>query len=339
LIDPAERVPLGRSGLSVSRLGFGSAPLGGLFRATSGADARAAVDAAWSAGLRYFDTAPQYGSGLAEQRLGAALRGRARDSYVLSSKVGKLLRDAGTGISPSALFKEALQRDVVFDYSYDGTLRSLAESLERLGLSHIDVLLIHDVNRKYHGDQVNARLDEALAGACRALARLRDERVIGAFGPALNEVDIALRFVAEADVDCVMLPARYTLLDQSAARELLPACAARDVGVLIAAPFDSGILATGARPDAPYNYAPAAADVLDRVARLEAVCARFDVPLAAVALQFPLRHPAVTSVVTGMRSAGEVDANLSLIRMRLPGELWGELQRSGLISPDAKVLE
>lgn len=337
MIEPAARAALGRTALSVSRLGFGSAPLGGLFQSTSEDDAAQAIAAAWAHGLRYFDTAPQYGSGLAERRVGAGLRGYAREDFVLSSKVGKLLRPTGSGVAPATLFVGALPFDVVFDYSFDGAMRSLEESLERLGLARVDMLLIHDVNRKYHGERVMEMLDAALAGTCKALARLRDEGVIGAFGPALNDVDVALRFVKEGGIDCVMLPARYTLLDQSAATELLPECAASGISLLVAAPFDSGILATGAIPGARYNYAAAPPAILDRVGRIAAVCRTFAIPLAAAALQFPLAHPAVASVVTGMRSAGEVAQNIELMRFAIPHEFWQALQSGKLLSDAAAV--
>lgn len=337
MIDPATRAAIGRTALSVSRLGFGSTALAGLFQATSQDDAAQAIAAAWAQGLRYFDTAPQYGSGLAERRIGEGLRRYARDDFVLSTKIGKLLRPPGSGLAPAALFPDALPFDVVFDYSFDGAMRSLEESLERMGLARVDILLIHDVNRRYHGERVMEMLEAALAGACKALARLRDQGVIGAFGPALNDVDVALRFAKEADIDCVMLPARYTLLDQSAAIELLPACAASGISVLVAAPFDSGILATGALPGARYNYAAPAPAILDRVERIAAVCRTFAIPLAAAALQFPLAHPTVASVVTGMRSAGEVAQNVDLMRVEIPHEFWRALQRDNLLLDAAAV--
>jgi D-threo-aldose 1-dehydrogenase len=329
MIDPASRVPLGRSAVRVSRLGFGSTGLGGLFRASSDDDARAAIDAAWDAGLRHYDTAPQYGSGLAERRVGLGLRGRPRDAFVVSTKIGKLLRP--TDKAPAGLFVGAPPCEIVYDYSYDGTMRSLEASLTRLRLDRVDVLLIHDVNRKYHGARVMERLEEALDGACRALAKLRDEGVIGAFGPALNEVDVNLEFARRAPIDCIMLPARYTLLDQSARRELLPLCAEKHISVMIAAPFDSGILATGAVEGATYNYQPATPDILDRVARIERICREHGVPLAAAALQFPLRHPAVASVVTGMRAADEVAQNVGLMRTEIPDALWDALARAKLL--------
>ena len=337
MIGPATRVAIGRTALSVSRLGFGSTALGGLFQSTSQDDAAQAIAAAWAHGLRYFDTAPQYGSGLAERRVGEGLRRYARDEFVLSSKVGKLLRPPGSGLAPTTLFPDALPFDVVFDYSFEGAMRSLEESLARMGLDRIDILLIHDVNRRYHGERVMEMLDAALGGTCKALARLRDQGVIGAFGPALNDVDVALRFAKEGGIDCVMLPARYTLLDQSAATELLPVCAAAGISVLVAAPFDSGILATGAMPGAHYNYAAPPPAILDRVERIAAVCRTFAIPLAAAALQFPLAHPAVASVVTGMRSAGEVVQNIDFMRVEIPHEFWHALRRGNLLLDAAVV--
>jgi len=324
MIDPVERVPLGRREVRVSRLGFGSAPLGGLLRETSAADAQDAVDAAWEAGLRSFDTAPQYGGGLAEQRLGAALACRPRTELTLSSKVGKLIvLDAG---APPSIFAGAPPHRIAYDYSYDGVMRSLETSFRRTGLGRFDIVLIHDVNRKYHGDRVLARLDEALAGACRALRSLREQGVIGAYGPAGNEIDITLCFVREADIDCLMLPGRFTLLDRSAAAELLPACQARGIAVLLAAPFESGILATGAVPGATFSYAPADPAVLRRVVVLAGLCRAHGIPLAAASLQFPLRHPAIASVVAGMRSRAEVEANLALMRTPIPQALWDALE-------------
>ncbi len=326
---PLDRVALGRTDVSVSRLGFGSAPLGGLLRETLAEDARDAVDAAWEAGLRSFDTAPQYGGGLAEQRLGATLAGRPREALTISSKVGKLVIPGGKGPS---IFVGAAAHQIAYDYSYGGVMRSLEASLQRTGLDRFDILLIHDVNRKYHGDRVFDRFEEALSGACRALRNLREQGVIRAFGPALNEIDIALRFVREADVDCIMLPGRYTLLDRTAEAELLPECFSRQVGVLLAAPFESGILATGATPGASFAYAPADGPTLQRVAEINGACRDHGVPLAAAALQFPLSHPAIVSVVAGMRSRAEVEANLALMRTPIPPGLWAALDEDG-ISP------
>jgi D-threo-aldose 1-dehydrogenase len=325
--DPAERVRLGHGPVFVSRLGFGTTAIAGLLRETAAEEAEGAVAAAWQAGLRYFDTAPQYGGGEGERRLGAALAGLPRDEFVVSTKVGKVVRPGAAGEQPSqSAFVGAPPHTIAYDYSYDGTLRTLEGSLDRLRLDRIDIALVHDVNRRFHGEQVTERYDQAAGGAVRALARLRDEKVIGAFGSASNEVDIQMRFVAETDLDCLMLPARYSLLNREAAAALLPACEQRGVSVLIAAPFESGILATGARPDATFAYRAADPGVLERVARMEAVCREAGISLAAAALQFPLRHAAVASVVTGMRSAAELAENVAAMRQPIPAPVWQALE-------------
>lgn len=322
MIEPTAKARLGGTQVEVCRLGFGAAPLGGLFRATPERQAHDAVAAALAAGLSYFDCAPQYGGGLAEMRLGAALRAAPRDRITLSSKIGKIVVPREGAPAQTVGFVGAPAHDIAYDYSHDGVMRSLEASLARLGLMRVDVLLIHDVNRKYHGDRVHARLEEALGGACQALAELRRAGAIGAFGPATKDVDIACAFVERAEVDCVMVPARLTLLDRSAGDALLPLCARRGVSVLAAAPFDSGILATGAVPGATYDYQPASAAMLARVRAIEVLCEDFGIPLAAAALQFPLRFPQVASVVTGMRDASEVVANLALLRRPIPDAFW-----------------
>jgi len=335
--DPTELRTFPRAGLAVSALGLGTTAIGGLFEATSDAAAHATFAAAAAAGLRYFDTAPQYGHGLAEQRVGQALRALDRDRFVLSTKVGKLLRPRRAGPDAGGLFAGALPFDVEFDYSRDGVLRSFEESLQRLGLERVDLLLIHDVNRKYHGERVHERFREAMAGAYPALAELRRAGAVRAIGVALNELDICERFVRAGEFDAVMLPRRYTLLDQGALAGLLPLCHERGVGVLIAAPFDSGILATGAGGGGRYNYQDAPPDVLACTRAIEKICARHGVALAAAALQFPLAHPAVASVVVGMRSPAEVEANLALLRAPIPGAFWRDLKRSGLLADAAPV--
>jgi D-threo-aldose 1-dehydrogenase len=292
--------------IELAPLGLGTAPLGGLYDAVGDEAAHAVVARAWDHGMRYFDTAPYYGSGLAERRLGAALRGRPRDQFVVSTKVGRLLRP-GTSAWPGAPGLEAY-----FDFSRDGTLRSLDESLERLGLDHIDVTLVHDPDDHY----VQAR-DEALP----ALARLRDEGVVGAIGVGMNHTEPLCRFAREADVDCFLVAGRYTVLDRSAAEELLPLCEERGVAVIAGGVFNSGVLAGGDM----YDYEPAPSDVLERVARLHVTCASWGVPLQAAAVQFPLRHAAVVSVLVGCRTPLEVDEDARLSALELPEGLWEEL--------------
>jgi D-threo-aldose 1-dehydrogenase len=308
-MDPTERVRLGTAELTVTRLGLGCAPIGGLYEAVSDADARAVVDCAWEHGLRFFDTAPLYGSGLSERRLGLALRGRPRDDYVLSTKVGRLLR-AGTA---NPLFPGAPPLEPYFDFSYDAVQQSLAESLERLSLDRVDIVFIHDPDDSF---------EEARAGAYRALERLRDEGVVRAIGVGMNQTRLLGRFARETDVDCLLLAGRYTLLDTRALDELLPLCLERGISVIAGGVFNSGVLAGEPR----YDYAPAGSDVLARVRRLADVCARWDVPLQAAAVQFPLGHPAIACVLAGCRSAAEVAEDVRLFELDLPEALWDELR-------------
>jgi aryl-alcohol dehydrogenase-like predicted oxidoreductase len=307
-----ERRPLGRAGLELTRVALGTAPLGGLYTAVDDAQARATVDAAWELGVRTFDTAPHYGAGVAERRLGEALRGRPRDQLVLSTKVGRLLRPGAKGPS---MFAGEPPVARVFDFSRDGVRRSLEGSLERLGVDRVDIVHVHDPDD---------HLDEALAGALPALAELRDAGVIGAVGAGMNAAAPLARIVREADVDCVLVAGRLTLLDQGAADELLPLCLERDVAVLAGGVFNSGVL-TDPRPGATYDYAPAPPQIVERARALAAICARHGVPLAAAALAFPLRHPAVASVVVGARTPREIRDDIAHLAHDVPDELWREL--------------
>ncbi|MGV9382418.1 aldo/keto reductase [Nonomuraea sp. NPDC003707] len=288
---------LGRSGVGVSRIGLGTAPLAGLYTAVGDEQAAATLDAAWSAGVRYFDTAPRYGSGLAERRLGSFLSGVDRSEATVSSKVGALLGPARR------------------DYTVEGVYASLAASLERSGLDAFDILLIHDPDDHW---------EEAVRHAYPALARLREQGGVRAIGVGMTQAEMLVKFVRETDVDCVMVAGRYSLLDRTAADELLPLCAERGTGVLVAGVFNGGILADPG-PGAYYDYAPAPEPVLKRARRLAERCAAYDVPLAAAALQFPLRHPAVTGIVVGARSPEEVAEDLALAATPIPEALWTEL--------------
>ncbi|MDT0343797.1 aldo/keto reductase [Streptomyces litchfieldiae] len=309
--DTAE---LGGSGLRVGRLGFGTGPLGGLFSAVDDEQAADALAAAWDAGIRYFDTAPHYGAGLAEERLGAFLAGRPRAEAVVSTKVGRLLRP-GPAVDGTDGFHGAPARVRVWDYSEAGVRRSLADSLERSGLDAFDLVLIHDPDDHW---------ESAVREAYPALARLRAEGAIRAIGVGMNQCAMLGRFVAETDIDCVLVAGRYSLLDREAGRELLPRCAERGVGVLVGGVFNSGVLADP-RPGAAFDYAPASPEVLRRARELAELCAAHGVPLAAAALQFPLRHPAVTGVIVGARSAAEVEANAAAASLEVPEALWAEL--------------
>src|SRR5882724_4002284 len=295
-----------RPALELGRLGLGSAPLGGLYDAVDDETARAVVERAWQLGIRYFDTAPLYGSGIAERRLGAVLRERPREQFVLSTKVGRLLRPGESG------WPGAPPLQAYFDFSYDATLRSLEQSLQRLGLDRVDVALVHDPDDHY---------DEALAGAFRALARLRDEGVVRAIGVGMNQAELLCRFAREADPDCFLVAGRYTALDRSAAAQLLPLCEERGISVIAGGVFNSGVLAGGNT----FNYQAAPPEVLARVESLRETCARQDVPLAAAAVQFPLRHPVVISALVGCSTPQEVEEDVRLSRLELPASLWDEL--------------
>jgi D-threo-aldose 1-dehydrogenase len=314
-MNPTAGVQLGRTEVTVTQLGLGCAPIGGLYEPVSEAAARAVVDRAWERGLRLFDTAPLYGSGLSERRVGAALRDRPRDDFVLSTKVGRLLRPGG---QPAAMFEGAPPLEPVFDFSFDGVLRSLEESLERLGLDRIDVVYIHDPDDHF---------EEALAGAYPALERLRGEGVVRAIGVGMNQSEALARFARETDVDCLLLAGRYTLLDTSALDELLPFCLERGIAVIAGGVFNSGVLAGNAH----YDYAPAEPAVLARVSRLAEICACRGVPLSAAAVQFPLGHPAVACVLVGCRSSAEVDEDVALFELDVPAKLWEELQTEDLL--------
>jgi D-threo-aldose 1-dehydrogenase len=324
-VNRRTRVGLGRTRLQVTRLGLGTAPLGGLYAEVSDTQAHAVVDHAYALGLRYFDTAPLYGHGLAEQRTGEVLRSKPRHDFVLSTKVGRLLRPGAP--PPDGPFKGTPPVVPVFDFSYDATLRSVEESLSRLGLDRIDILLIHDPDEHY---------DAARTGAYAALERLRSEGVVSAIGAGMNQVEMLARFARETDVDCLLVAGRYTLLDQVALTELLPLCEERGIAVIAGGVFNSGILARPAA-GAPYNYEPAAAEVVERAQRIEAVCARFNVPVKAAALQFPLAHPAVACVLTGCRSVAELQENIELFELALPAGLWPALKTEGLLREPAPV--
>jgi len=326
--DPADTRQLGRVSLRVSLLGFGSGPLGGLIKATDDAAARDALKAAHDAGLRYVDTAPLYGSGLAERRVGDALIDLGRKDFVISTKVGRILkprRDDPATPAPTT-FHGALPFNVEFDYGYDGVMRSFEDSLQRLGTDRVDILLVHDINRKYQGDRIHDRVKEVMTGGHRALEELRSQKVIGAFGAGINDLEVCTMLMREGDFDCFMVPGRYTLLNRDAAKEFLPECHRRNIGVLLAAPYESGILATGAVPGAMFNYVPATPEVLQRVRKIQDVCDAHGVTLAAAALQFPLRQPMIASVVVGMRSRAEVLQNAAWMKEKIDEAFWNELE-------------
>ncbi len=338
-MDPGAKREIGGTGLGVTALGLGGAPLGNLLAEVGEDTAQSAIEAAYGAGIRLFDTAPLYGHGLSEHRMGRALRRAPGDDYVLSTKVGRLLRPQAPDRVDAKEFRNPLPFEVIYDYSYDGVMRSFEDSLQRLGLSRIDMLLIHDVDVWTHGtkEASDARIAEVMEGGYRAMAKLRAEGTIQAIGAGLNEWRPCQRLAELGDFDCFLLAGRYTLLEQDALDSFLPLCAARNISIVIGGPFNTGILATGAVEGAYYDYAPAPAPVMERVARIEAVCGRHDVPLAAAALQFPLGHPAIAAVIPGARSADEIMRSVGLFSAPIPADLWRELRAEGLLRTDAPV--
>jgi D-threo-aldose 1-dehydrogenase len=336
--DPLAVRQLGKSRLSVTQLGVGTAPLGDLYQRVPEADARDMLSMGYDLGLRLFDTAPLYGSGLAEQRTGNLLRQKARDGLVVSTKVGRWYRPAPGGATRGN-WAGGLEFNAVLDYSYDGAMRSFEQSLLRLGLARVDVLLIHDVDVHTHGSReaCDRRFDEAMEGAYRALIELRQSGDVAAIGVGVNESDMCARFARAGDFDCMLLAGRYTLLEQGALDEFLPLCEAKNIGLLAGGTFNSGILASGPRAGSKYNYAEAPAAVRERVARLGEVCRGHGVPLAAAAIQFPLGHPKVASVVIGAISPQEIRDNFELMTRSIPTQLWADLKSEGLLRADAPV--
>jgi D-threo-aldose 1-dehydrogenase len=328
-----DRRRLGRTNLELSALGIGGAPLGDFYEQIPEARAEATLMAAWDAGLRYFDTSPAYGLGLSEHRFGHVLRKLPHD-FVLSTKVGRYLVPEASGQVERYGFKGGLNMRIVADYGYDATMRALDQSYQRLGLERIDLVLIHDLDIRSQGSReaFEATYRVAVSGAYRALHELRSQGVIGAIGLGVHEVEPCLRLAEDGEPDAFMLAGPYNLLDQSAGEKLLPLCIERGMSVIIGGAFASGILATGAAPGARYMYGPAGEDILGRVRRIETVCRRYAVPLAAAALQFPLRHSSVASVVAGAVSPNEVEANVDLMAQPIPDAFWTELIAGGLIT-------
>lgn len=329
-----------RSGavIDFTELGFGTAPLGNLYRAISEEDAQATLQAAWDAGCRYIDTAPLYGLGLSETRVNHFLRGKPRDSYVLSTKVGRLIR-----VCPPAertgqgKFFDTPSRREVYDYCHDGIMRCLEDSLERLGIDRVDVLYCHDIDIFNHGSQaaLDQRLKEFMGSGYQAMVKLREQGVVKAIGAGINEWQICETLARAGDFDVFLLAGRYSLLEQDSLQTLLPYCSERKIGIVIGGPYNSGILATGPKSGAYYNYDPAPKEILDRVARIEKVCNAHGVKLPEAALRFPLGHPAVVSVIPGAQSAAEVHRNAAIMSARIPPAMWQALKSEGLLRQDA----
>ena len=322
-----KRVRLGT--LEVTSIGLGSAPLGGLFAPVSDADAEATIERAWSLGVRFFDTAPLYGFGLAERRLGGFLRRQQRDSFVISTKVGRLLRTADGVPVDDDHNKGTPRARPQFDFSYDGVMRSVDESLGRLGLDRVDVLLVHDPDDHY---------DAAVRGAFRALERLRDDGTVAAIGAGMNQSEMLARFAEAVPVDCFLLAGRYTLLDQDALTALFPLCLAKNIGIILGGIYNSGILANP-RTAAKFNYEDADPTLVARALELDALCREHGTELKAAAIQFSMAHPAVTVALQGARSADEVADNIAMAEKLVPPAFWHELRRRGLVDARAPLPE
>jgi D-threo-aldose 1-dehydrogenase len=321
-----------------SRIGFGTAPLGNMYRAIPDDEALATVDAAWKSGVRYFDAAPLYGAGLAELRLGEALAAHPRDQYVLGTKVGRLILDEHESTAErdlgekGGLFEYGLPNKIVYDYTEDGTLRSIEASLKRLRTDRLDYVWIHDPAVDFHGDNWHAVFEEAMSGAAKALTRLRDEGVIKGWGLGVNRVEPCELALERADPDGFLIAGRYTLLDhQSALRKLLPACETRNLGIVVGGPYNSGLLAGGTHFE--YQLAPQA--MIDRVAHIREVCAEFGVDIRAAALQFSLAHPAVAGIIPGASRPSRIDENHALIAAPIPAPFWKQLKSANLIAAHA----
>lgn len=329
--------------LSLTELGFGAAPLGNLFRPISEEKAQATLHAAWDSGIRYFDTAPLYGLGLSETRINHFLRGKKRSDYVISTKIGRLLEvcppDQRTGIGK---FFETPSRREIYDYSHDGVMRSLEDSLERLGLDSVDILFAHDIDQYTHGSPAarDSRIEELMAkagGGYGALLKLRDQGVVKAIGAGLNEWEAAEILARRGDFDMFLLAGRYTLLEQQALESFLPLCTERGIGIVIGGPYNSGILATGPRPGAYYNYEAAPPDVLAKAKSLKDTCETHGVKLVEAALKFPFGHPAVVTIIPGASDPDEVAVNLRTLAATIPSALWTDLKGAGLVRRDAPV--
>ncbi|HEY5201041.1 MAG TPA: aldo/keto reductase [Acidothermaceae bacterium] len=318
---------LGRGGLRVGRYGFGGAPIAGLFESVSEEQARECMGQAWSAGQRYFDTAPHYGAGLSEHRVGAFLARKPSNEWVLSTKVGRLIETTSSATAESAGFVDESGVRRVFDFSRDGIRRSFDASLARLGVDKVDILYLHDPD-----DHWQQAIDEAWP----ALAALRDDGVVRSVGAGMNQTAMLTRLVHETDMDVVLLAGRYTLLEQGALDDLLPACLQRGTSVVIGGVFNSGLLANP-HGNATFNYQPAASDVLAKALQIDDVCSRHGVAIAAAALQFPLAHPAITTVLVGARSPQEVEENSRFIETPIPEQLWADLLAAGLLRPGTPV--
>lgn len=336
-MHPDDKRKFGRTDLHVTPFGFGTAPVGNIFHEIDETTSDAMFQHAWDAGVRYFDTAPMYGHGLSELRTGQSLRWKQRDDFVLSSKVGRLLKPARRDSIDFAPWTNAAPFTMQFDYSYDGTMRSIEDSLQRMALERLDICFIHDIDVFTRGADQPEVFRQAMDGCYKALDSLRSQGVVKAIGVGVNEWEVCHAALQQRDFDCFLLAGRYTLLEQDALNDFLPLCEARGAAVVVGGGFNSGILATGAKPGAKYNYAPAPQAILDKVARIEALCCAHEVPLPAAALQFVVAHPAVPCFMAGTRTVAQLQQNLAWFSHPIPAAFWADLKAQGLLREDAPV--
>ncbi len=338
-MDPFKKRRLGRSRIELPQIGLGTAPLGELFTKISESDAESVLSTAWDEGVRFYDTAPWYGRGQSEHRVGRFLYAKPRSEVILSTKVGRILRApvAHPDSFDTGFWSGGLHFDHYFDYSYDGVMRAYEDSLQRLGMNRVDMLVIHDLDWWHRGSEpmVQAGFAQLANGGFRALSDLRAAGRIGAIGAGINELGLIPRFLELFDLDYFLLALRYTLGEQETLTAELPLCEQKGVGIVIGGVFSSGLYATGPVPGAKYNYFDPTPEVLEKARRIDAVCRRHGVPLPAAAIQFPLHHPAVTSVIPGAIRPDQVKTNLDYVRTAIPNDLWAELKHEGLIRADA----
>ncbi|UTW45462.1 aldo/keto reductase [bacterium SCSIO 12696] len=331
-----EQRQIGNTGLAIHTFGFGCAPLGNLYNPISDEDAKNTLQTAWDGGYRYFDTAPHYGQGLSERRTGDILRGH--NDYVLSTKVGRLLKPAGYA-KERHCYRSPMPFDIHYDYSYDAVMRSFEDSLQRLGLDRVDILYMHDIGRVTHGDANDHHFAIAMDGGYKAMDSLRSQGLVKAIGLGVNEHEVCEQALEYGDWDCFLLAGRYTLLEQESLQTFLPKCEQRNCSIVIGGAYNSGILATGTRGGGTlhYDYGPAPQTVVDKVRQLEDLCDEYSIPLAAAALQFPLAHPAVASVIPGMGSARRIAQTQTLIDTQIPDEFWQALRSKSLVADAAPL--
>ncbi|NQY35741.1 MAG: aldo/keto reductase [Alteromonadaceae bacterium] len=330
---------IGKTNLQVTELGFGAATFGNLYRPMPDGAAQESITKAMVLGINQFDTAPYYGFGLSERRVGDALRKYDSSEYVLSTKVGRILAPCGKAEDKYG-FCSPMPFEPEYDYSYDGIMRSFEHSIQRLGLSKIDILYMHDIGRATHGDDHDRLFKIAMEGGYEAMDELRSQGLVSAIGLGVNEYEVCEQAMDYGHFDCFLLAGRYTLLEQKALETFLPRCLKENSSIILGGPYNSGVLATGVRREGVvphYNYQPADEAIINTVTKIEDVCQEFNVPLAAAALQFPLAHPAVVSVIPGLSSANRVATTVEQMKVNIPREFWQTLQGKGILSPDVPV--